>query len=223
MDSFSMTKKELVVLFELLGEGALPTGLADLPAVSEAERSRVEAVFVAERALHRRAGGLVLDKGLEAFLRPVFQCSRMMMLNHGRVGVDGRVRLSLYSSGRGLTLFREEAADRVSCLRIDSEAELRLLMPEMMENSTAAEDGEFLSYLLVEERKRTTHLARALPHGRVLVEEASALVDTRVKSRRGQPRKGNLSRQTFIVEVAEYRELLGDKLREVCHVSGSGH
>lgn len=207
MSSLIMSKSEVVVLFDLMAFPSIPIGIRGLPQLDEFEYRRIVNSFSANRLLDKTSETIKPDKGLEQFLLPVVTALKIMLFNYGINGTCS-FNASLYFAKKGLVAVFDNGDGTIKFLTIDSVDDLLLFIPEVSGNVTTGKGVEpYISYILFDKTSSIIHCTRIDTENQIarIVEGKRTLDSVPLESE-------------SVTEIAEYREKLHDKFKELYHV-----
>lgn len=202
MNSLVMTKAQLTVLLDTLQAPSAVISVGTLPALTAAQYTEILARLLEDGVIDSRGGAFVPDRAVAQRLAPMLGAGRTMLYccrERDRVVFNA----SVYFAGGEIAVLREDGADSVSLLSIDSCEDLELLLPEPGEWA-----GQEISYTLLASSHAVTHRAFLTPDGGFDVRE-----------RRFVPGSGTEENE-FSCSAGEYRELRSEMIREVRHAAG---
>ena len=209
MSSCIMQKAEVVVLFDLLCDAAIPISIKDLPKVSEFEHARITKAFVDGRLIDNAIDNIRFDKGFEPFLLPILKSEKVMLFNYG---LNGKClfNATLYFSKCGAAAIFDTDADEVRFITIDSFDDLLLFIPKIPVYKHFTEnDVIHFSYIIFDENSTTVHCAK------INSKKNIAAFAEEKKSVSAEPVKTE-----FETDMAEYEKLFRGRLRGVYDVVG---
>ena len=204
-NNLTLTKKETVVLFDLLKLSSLPCSLQDMPTVTAREYAAISKALYSTGALQRSQTGITPDKGLEAFLLPLKLSNRALLFDYGEEETC-LFRVCVYFSGRGVVAVRDADADKIDFLPIHAAEELQLLLPAVEEASS--QKVSYFSYWIFAENTGTAHCA-------ILNPATGQAKLTESVRKHGQAEVKNLD---STVSIPEYATMLKTRVKEICHV-----
>lgn len=205
MNSISISKKEVVVLFDLLKLSDMPCSITNIPSITAKEYTTIARSFYDSKVVISSDTGLHIDKGVECFFVPIMLSTRVLLFNQGEDGIC-RLNLSVYFSKKGIVAVRETADDTIDFLCIDSIGELFLLLPEIEQLSKKA--GTYISYWIFENDMGVAHCA---------VFELKSDVVNVINSKR-QKDKAQCEETKTTMSVSQYYAFFKNKVKEIYNV-----
>ena len=94
MNNLTISKKEVVVLFDLLKLSNMPCSLTNMPTITANEYTIISKAFYESKVIISSERGLKVDKGVASFFTPIMFANRVMLFNQGEGGVC-RLNLSV--------------------------------------------------------------------------------------------------------------------------------
>lgn len=210
MSSFIMSKSETAVLLDLFSASSIPVGIMNLTEVDGIEYQRIVDSFLAGGLIDKEGGTIRPDKGLEQFLLPIVKAEAIMIFNYGIDSVC-TFNTSLYFARSGLAALLDNSNDTVKFLTLDSFDHLLLFIPDIAAADRASAGGSepYISYVLLNKGESIVHCTK------INLEKGTARIVEGKRSKDAPPLEAE-----FETEIAVYREMLRDKIREVYDAVG---
>jgi len=151
-----MTKKEVVVLFDLLNIADIPCSVGNMPTVSQQEYTKITAAFYKNKAVVHNGKNIKLDKGLEEYILPISSSKQILLSNYGE-DKQCKINTSVYFSKNSVIAVSEKKSEYIEFLKINSLKELLLLLPAVDEAPQNIES--YFSFILLKETSAAIYVA----------------------------------------------------------------
>ena len=207
-NNLTLTKKETVVLFDLLRLSDIPCSIGDMPVVTAKEYASVSRALYDSQALHKVENETRPDKGFDSFLVPIKSADRILLFNYGEDGIY-LFNASVYFSEKGVVAVKEKNLDSVEFLPIHTNSELSVLLPAV-EDASKKTVSHF-SYWFFDKSIGQAHCA--------LVNPSTHKVNVTESLKKAGETQAQTTEMTL--SVSEYAALFKKRIKENCYVFNS--
>ena len=156
MSSMCMSKKETIVLFDLLKMSDVPFSVIDMPHITQREYVSISKSFYETGAVSQGSFNIRPDKNLDQFLLPIKNASQILLFNYG----DGKkciYNVSVYFSKDGITSVKEIDKEILEFLHIENFGEFLLSLP--LAEDVPNDKNWHISFTLLHKQSCTIHCA----------------------------------------------------------------
>ena len=203
--NLTLTKKETVVLFDMLGLSDIPCSIGDMPAVTSHEYTDISRALYDMQAVCRVDDSVRPDKGFDPFFLPIRSADRILMFNYGEDGIY-LFNASIYFSDKGVVAVKEKNLESIEFMPVYTLGELILLLPAV-EDASQKRVSHF-SYWLFDKNIGQAHCA--------LINPSTRKVKLTESVKKGVEAQAQTTDSTMT--LSEYAALFKKRMKEICYV-----
>jgi hypothetical protein len=208
MNSFVISKTELVVLFDLICNIAIPTGITNLPEISDSTQSNIIKLLMNSGLINEHHDSFLPGEKLNLYFASIMDCQNIMAYNLGN-DKEYTFNTTLFPSDKGVVSILDVSSDDVQFIKFESFDELMIFLPVFNENSDDMTNTEYQYLRYVVYGKKSTLFHKAMFDSKI----QTVNVYENLKYRTGKNEE-----QEFEVSSTEYYKLVKEKLKGMCHV-----